>query len=210
MVISKMVGARVRRKEDPRLITGTSTYVDDVQLPGILHAAFVRSEYAHGILNSVDVTEAEAAPGVVAIITGENIGDYLKSIDSEGAGEDTGEEEEDEGSIHVPPIRPLATGKVRYVGEGIAMVIAETPAQAVDAAELVVVDIDPLEAVTDVFAAMEDGSTLVYDDVANNIGAVVGGKRGGDVDAAFAAAPFTISARIQCQRLSAVQAMCPG
>jgi carbon-monoxide dehydrogenase large subunit len=200
-----MVGARVRRKEDPRLITGTSTYVDDVQLPGILHAAFVRSPYPHGILNGVDITAAETAPGVVAIITGDSLPEYLANIDTAAKGEDTGEEEEDiADTIPVPPIRPLATGKVRFVGEAVAMVVAETRAQAVDAAELVELDIEPLEPVTDVFAAMEPGSPLVYDNVANNIGAVIGGKRGGDVDAAFASAPFTTSARIQCQRLSAV------
>ncbi len=210
MVMSKMVGARVRRKEDPRLITGSSTYVDDIQLPGILHAAFVRSPYPHGTLNGVDASAALEAPGVVAIVTGDNIGEYLASTDTTARGEDTGEEntgeteEEVEGVIYVPSIQPLAVGKVRFVGQAVAMVIAETRAQAVDAAELVELDIEPLEAVTDVFAATEPGSPLVYDEVPNNIGAVVGGKRGGDVDAAFASAPFTTSARIRCQRLSAV------
>ncbi|MBA2469398.1 MAG: xanthine dehydrogenase family protein molybdopterin-binding subunit [Chloroflexia bacterium] len=210
MVMSKMVGARVRRKEDPRLITGSSTYVDDVKLPGILHAAFVRSPYPHGVLNGVDASAAEAASGVIAVITGDNLGEYLASMDTTARGEDTGEEntgeteEEVAGAIHVPAIRPLAIGKVRFVGEAVAMVIAETRAQAVDATELVELDIDPLEAVTDVFAAMEAGSPLVYDEVPNNIGAVVGGKRGGDVEAAFASAPFTTSARIRSQRLSAV------
>ena len=154
MVMSKMVGARVRRKEDPRLITGASTYVDDVKLPGILHAAFVRSPLPHGVLNGLDTSEAETAPGVVAIITGDNIGEYLANIDTTGAGEDTGEEDASDGDeIPVPPIRPLAIGKVRFVGEPLAMVIAETRAQAVDAAELVQADIDPLDPITDVFAA---------------------------------------------------------
>jgi carbon-monoxide dehydrogenase large subunit len=203
--MSKMVGAVVRRKEDPRLITGSATYVDDVKLPGILHAAFLRSQVPHGVINSVDVSAALDAPGVVAVITTDNIVEYLTNLDTEARGEDTGEEEEeDAGTIPVPPIRPLATGKVRFIGEPLAMVIAESRAQAVDATELIDVDIDPLEAVVDVFAAMEDGSPLVYENVQNNIGAVVGGKRGGDVDAAFASAAHTISARIQSQRLSAV------
>ena len=205
MVMSKMVGAVVRRKEDPRLITGSATYVDDVKLPGILHAAFLRSQVPHGVINSVDVSAALEAPGVVTVITAANITEYLTNLDTEARGEDTGEEEEDDaGSIPVPPIRPLATDKVRFIGEPIAMVVAETRAQAVDATELIDVDIDPLEAVVDVFAAMEDSSPLVYDNVKNNIGAVVGGKRGSDVDEAFANAAHTISARIQCQRLSAV------
>jgi len=210
MVMSRMVGASVRRKEDPRLITGSSTYVDDVQLPGILHAAFVRSPYPHGVLNGVDVSAAESAPGVVAIVTGDNLHQYLANADTSSRGEDSGEEDTGESeedaadAIPVPAIRPLASGKVRFVGEAIAMVIAATRAQAVDATELVELDIDPLDAVTDVFAASVDGSPLVYDEVANNVGAVVGGKRGGDVDAAFASAPFTAHARIRSQRLSAV------
>src|SRR5680860_961386 len=150
MVMSKMVGATVRRKEDPRLITGTSTYVDDVQLPGILHAAFARSPYPHGNLNGVDVSAAGNAPGVIAIVTGDNLHEYLANVDTSSRGEDTGEEDANDGDaeeIPVPPIRPLATGKVRFVGEAIAMVIAGTRAQAVDAAELVELDIDPLEPV---------------------------------------------------------------
>ena len=210
MVVSKMVGAVVRRKEDPRLITGTATYVDDVKLPGILHAAFLRSQIPHGTINSVDVSAALGAPGVVTIITSENLGEYLKNLDTEARGEDTGEEDTGEseqdaaGPIPVPPIRPLATGKVRFIGEPLAMVIAETRAEAVDAVELIDVDIDPLDAVVDVFAATEEGSPLVYDNVKNNIGAVVGGKRGGDVDEAFANAAHTVSARINCQRVAAV------
>lgn len=210
MAIGKMVGARVRRKEDPRLITGTSTYVDDVQLPNILHAAFVRSQYPHGILNGVDFVAASAALGVVAVITGDNLFQYLASTDTTARSEESGDgitpqkESEVGGAIAVPTTRLLANGKVRFVGEPIAMVIAETRAQAFDATELVEVNVEPLQAVTDVYAAMAEGSPLVYDDVERNIGAVVGGKRGSDVEAAFAIAAFTVSARIRCQRLSAV------
>ncbi|CAN5773172.1 molybdopterin-dependent oxidoreductase [soil metagenome] len=210
MAIGKMVGARVRRKEDPRLITGTSTYVDDVRLPNILHAAFVRSQFPHGVLHGVDATAAAAAPGTVAVITGDNLSHYLATTDTSARSEESGEgntpqmEAEVGVAISVPTTRLLATGKVRFVGEPIAMVIAETRAQAVDAAELVEVDVEPLEAVTDVYAAMTEGSPLVYDNVERNICAVVGGKRGADVEAAFAIAAFTVSARIRCQRLSAV------
>ena len=149
----------------------------------------------------------------MAILTGDNLGEYFVNLDLTSRGEDTGDENtgetEDEaadkaGDIPVPPITPLAIGKVRFVGQAVAMVIAETRAQAVDAAELVMVDVEPLEVVTDPYAAMEDGAPLVYDEVKNNIGAVVGGKRGGDVDAAFANAPIIIKERVRCQRLSAV------
>lgn len=203
MVMSKMVGARVRRKEDPRLITGASTYVDDVQLPGMLYAAFARSPYAHGVIKGFDITAAEAAPGVVRIITGETLNTILKSVDTEAKGE-TGVEEGDVDEIPVPPVRPLALDKVRYVGEPFAVVVARTRAQAVDAAELVELDVEILDAVTDVYAAMKDGAPIIYDQVRNNIGAVNGGQAGGDVDAALASAPVTAKARIRSQRLNAV------
>ncbi len=203
MVMSKMVGARVRRKEDPRLITGASTYVDDIQLPGMLYAAFARSPYAHGVIKGFDITAAEAAPGVVRIITGETLNTILKSVDTEAKGE-TGVEEGDVDEIPVPPVRPLALDKVRYVGEAFAVVVARTRAQAVDAAELVELDVEILDAVTDVYAAMEDGAPIIYDQVRNNIGAVNGGQAGGDVDAALASAPVTAKARIRSQRLNAV------
>jgi carbon-monoxide dehydrogenase large subunit len=203
MVMSKMVGARVRRKEDPRLITGSSTYVDDIQLPGMLYAAFARSPYAHGVIRGVDAAAAEAAPGVVKVVTGATLNTILKNVDTEMKGETT-VDEDDVDEIPVPPVRPLALDKVRYVGEPFAVVVARTRAQAVDAAELVELDVELLDPVTDVFAAMEDGAPLIYDPVKNNIGAVVGGQAGGDVDAAFASAPVTAKARIRSQRLNAV------
>jgi CO/xanthine dehydrogenase Mo-binding subunit len=203
MVMSKMVGARVRRKEDPRLITGSSTYVDDVQIPGMLHAAIFRSPYAHGVIKGVDVSAAEAAPGVVAVITGDTLTRILKTTNTETQDETTGEGDDND-EIQVPPIHPLAIDKVRYVGEPVAVVVAATRAQAVDAAELVELDVDMLDVVTDVFAAMEDGAPQLYDQVANNIGATVGGTRGADIDAAFANAAFTTKARIRSQRLNAV------
>jgi carbon-monoxide dehydrogenase large subunit len=204
MVMSKMVGARVRRKEDPRLITGSSTYVDDIQLPGMLYAAFARSPYAHGVIKGVDTSAAEAAPGVVKIITGETLTTILRTADTETQDETTGEDLGGEDPIVVPPVRPLAIDKVRYVGEPFAVVVARTRAQAVDAAELVELNVELLDLVIDVFAAMEDGAPLIYDQVKNNIGAIDGGQAGGDVDAAFASAPVTAKARIRSQRLNAV------
>lgn len=204
MVMSKMVGARVRRKEDPRLITGSSTYVDDVQLPGTLYAAFARSPYAHGVITGIDTAAAEAAPGVVKIVTGETLSTILKTTDTETQDETSGEDLGGEDDIPVPPVHPLAINKVRYVGEPFAVVVAQTRAQAVDAAELVELNVDMLDAVTDVYASMEDGAPIIYEQVRNNIGAVNGGKAGGDVDQAFASAPVTAKARIRSQRLNAV------
>lgn len=203
MVMSKMVGARVRRKEDPRLITGTSTYVDDVQLPGTLHAVVVRSPYPHGVITGYDTEAARQMPGVVEIVTGDDLERMFKVIGTETKGETTQEQDEVD-DIPVPDIFPLARGKVRFVGEPVAVVVAETRAGAVDAAELVTVDIEQLDAVTDVYAAMEDGAPQLYDEVPRNIGVTFGGPRGGDVEAAFASAPVKIKARIRSQRVNAV------
>lgn len=205
MVMSKMVGAVVKRKEDPRLITGSSTYVDDIQLPGMLHCIIVRSPYAHAILNGVDVEAAKQSPGVVAVITAEDLPRYMKSAETEAAGETTSEEDEDDsGGIPVPPIFPLAKDKLRYVGEPIAVVVAQSHAEGVDAAELVDFDVALLDAVVDPYAAMAEGAPLLYDSVPNNIGGRLGGPRGADVDAAFASASVTIKERIRSQRLNAV------
>ncbi len=205
MVMSKMVGAVVKRKEDPRLITGSSTYVDDIQLPGMLHCIIVRSPYAHAILNGVDVEAAKQSPGVVAVITAEDLPRYMKSAETEAAGETTSEEDEDDsGGIPVPPIFPLAKDKLRYVGEPIAVVVAQSHAEGVDAAELVDFDVALLDAVVDPYAAMAEGAPLLYDSVPNNVGGRLGGPRGADVDAAFASAPVTIKERIRSQRLNAV------
>ncbi len=204
MVMSKMVGATVRRKEDPRLITGSATYVDDVQLPGMLHMVVVRSMYPHGVINGYDTEAAKAMPGVVAVYTGEDLDDLFVNISTDAAEETSAVDDVDSDKIPVPPVSPLATRKVRYIGQPLAVVVADSTPQAVDAAELVVVDIDPLDPVTDVFEAMKDGAPQLYDQVPNNIGVRHGGHRGGDVDAAFANATYTIKERIRSQRLNAV------
>ena len=205
MVMSKMVGATVKRKEDPRLITGSSTYVDDIQLPGMLHLIIVRSPYAHAILNGVDVEAAKRAPGVVAVITADDLPQYMKNAETEAKGETSGESEEEEtDSIPVPPILSLAKGKLRFVGEPVAVVVARSRAEGTDAAELVDFDVELLDAVVDVYAGIEDSAPQIYENVPNNIGNRLGGPRGGDVDAAFAAAPFTVKERIRSQRLNAV------
>lgn len=203
MVMSRMVGARVRRKEDPRLITGSATYVDDVQLPGMLHAVVVRSIEPHGVITGYDIEAARQMPGVVDIVTGDDLGDLFANIDTEAAGETT-EAESDVTDIPVPPVVPLAKGRVRYIGQPVAVVVAESTAQAVDAAEMVMVDIDPLPAVTDVYEAMQADAPQVYDEVKGNIGVTFGGHRGGDVDEAFANAKWTIKEKIRSQRVNAV------
>lgn len=201
MVMSKMVGASVRRKEDPRLITGTSTYVDDLKIPGMLHAAIVRSIEPHGTITGYDTETARAMPGVVAVYTADDLDSLFAHVETEAVGEgDAG----DDGSIPVPPVPPLAIGTVRYVGQPVAIVIAKSRGEAVDASEMVMVDIDPLPVVTDMYEAIQDDAPRIYPNVPNNIGVKHGGHRGGDVDSAFANAKWTIKNVIHSPRLNAV------
>lgn len=201
MVMSKMVGASVRRKEDPRLITGTSTYVDDLKIPGMLHAAIVRSIEPHGKITGYDIEEALAMPGVVAVYTGDDLDTLFENVATEAVGEG---DEGDDGKIPKPPVPPLASGTVRYVGHPVAIVIARTAGEAVDASEMVMVDIDPLPVLTDVYEAIKDDAPRIYPNVPNNIGARHGGHRGGDVDAAFADAKWTIKEVIHSPRMAAI------
>jgi aerobic carbon-monoxide dehydrogenase large subunit len=198
MVLSRYVGARVRRKEDPRLITGASTYVDDLHLTGMLHVGFVRSQYAHANINGIDTSAAEGMPGVVQIILGAECPKLLNPSGGDGSGVMAGDSSSTDISKY-----PLAIERVRYVGEPIVAIVAETSRQARDAADAVVVDYDPLPAVTDMEESIKDGAPRLYDNHEGNIAASFG-KTVGDVDAAFDGAPVTVKARIRSQRLSGV------
>src|SRR3990170_1410698 len=186
------VGRAVLRKEDARLLTGQGIYVDNVSVPGMVHAVIVRSPYAHARIKKVDVSKALAAEGVVAAFTGED----LKS-DWPGSLPCFWPVSED---IKMPPHWPLAMDKARYVGDGVAVVVAETRALAKDAAELVEVDYEPLAAVTDVEKALEPGAPLVHDDVESNR-CYTWALSAGEVDKAFADAAVTVSERYRQQRL---------
>ena len=141
-----LLGTQVRRVEDRELLVGGGTFVDNHWAEGVGHAVFVRSPFAHATLGPIDTSEAEQAPGVLAVYTAQDLGTGgLKSF------ADVNEQ---------CPRGPLAHEKVRFVGDPIALVIAETRAQAVDAAELVDVDYDDLPVVADVEAAVADGAPL--------------------------------------------------
>lgn len=150
-----ILGNRVVRREDVKFLTSGGSYVDDLPLAGAAHVVYVRSTIPHARISSIDVTEASAAPGVVAVITGADVD--LAPVAPAMAP-----------MINGAMARPwLATDKVRFVGEAVAAVVAETRAQAVDAAELVVVDYEPLDAVVDLDTA-EDGP-LLFDDAGTNV-----------------------------------------
>jgi carbon-monoxide dehydrogenase large subunit len=207
MVLSRLVGAEVRRKEDPRLITGSSTYVDDLKIPGLAHVAMVRSPYPHAMIRGIDTSAAEAMPGVVRVVTGDELARYCGPLSGAagegGSGEEASYEEREDEAEASPPIWAIARDKVRWIGEIVAAVVAESRYQAEDAAEAVEVDYEPLPSITDPEAAMDDSAPQLYSMVQNNIGATWD-RDHGDIEAAFRDAPVVARARIRSQRLAGV------
>ena len=170
----KYFGQPVSRLEDKNLLTGKARFIDDIEIPGMLHAAFLRSDYAHGIIKKIDVTEARKHPGVVAVYTAEDFGDYWKPgplqvpppTAIEGA------------QFNARPLVPIAKGKIRFSGEPVAVIIAESRYIAEDAIEDIIFDVDPLPAVIDLEKAWEDTSVKVHDDLPSNMAALVKQKSG--------------------------------
>ncbi len=184
-----------RRKEDERLITGRAHFVDDVRLPAgrpaVLHMAVVRSPYAHAEITRTRLKAAKALPGVVAAFSGVDLANEVRPLTSAMplAG------------LKQPKHRPLALGKVRYVGDPVAVVLAESPARAEDARDLVEVDYAPLPVVVDPEAALAPGAPLLYEDFGSNV-VFHSHSGGGDIEAAFAWADHTIALRLVNQRLA--------
>jgi aerobic carbon-monoxide dehydrogenase large subunit len=187
---AKGIGASVKRKEDAKLLTGRGRYVDDIKLPRMQHMAIVRSPHAHARIARIDTAAARQAPGVTAVLTADDL-TFAAGVPC--ASNPTGE------MVH-PTRPPLAVGKVRHMGEPVAVVIAEDRYLAADAANLVVVDYEPLPAVIGVDAALADGAPAVHDEVADNVGLVLAHKTDG-VDAAFAGADVVVKQTLRNQRL---------
>jgi carbon-monoxide dehydrogenase large subunit len=186
------VGQRVRRTEDPRLIKGLAHYVDDINLPGTLHVAFVRSVYAHAKINSIDTSAALAAPGVVAVYTGKDVAQKIGPVPCASALPD----------LKVPDHRVLATDKVYFVGHPIAAVVATDRYTARDAVDLVAVDYEDLPVVTDVEEAAV-GGTVIHENFGDNIAyKMTAGE--GDIDAAFGSAERTVKQRVLHKRLAPI------
>ena len=182
-----ILGHGVRRREDPRLITGTGRYVDDIHPDGCLHVAFVRSTLAHATIRAVDAAAAAAAPGVVAVLTAADLGLPARV-----------------GFPMVPGVfarPPLAVDRVRFVGEPVALVIAESPEAAVDAAQLVGLDLEPLEAVVDPEAARHAAAGLLFPAHGSNVAGHFPPRGDNDV---LAGAEVTIKGRFVNQRLAPV------
>ena len=199
-VLPKLVGERVKRREDPRLIQGHGTYVDDVKLVGLRHAAFKRSDVAHGRIRSIDTSAAEAMDGVEAVFTGAQIAEFLDPMPIGTP-------------FPSPEHRAVANDVVRYVGEPVAVVVAADRYTARDAADAVVVEYDVRPAVVDPEVAMTGHPTVIHADFDNNLavplvpsgtGVSPDGKTVDDsaVDKAFADAEVVVSQRMVNQRLA--------
>ena len=189
---TRIFGSGIRRREDPRLITGGSVYTDDVTLPGMVHAAILRSPHAHARITGVDPSAAAAAPGVIAVYTGADVDGVLAPIPCAWIPPDS-----DVKAVAHPAI---AKDVVRYQGDAVAVVVADTRYQAEDALELINVGYEPLPAVVNPAAAMDAGAPQLHDDAPNNQ-AFHWVASGGDPDAAFAAADVVVSDTIVQQRL---------
>ena len=193
-MVTRYLGAPIPRNEDARLLRGQALFVDDIELPGMLHAAFLRSQVAHGRIRRIDASATLARPGVVAVYTANDLGDYWRP-----------------GPLLVPPPPiaglifnqrtqvPLAKDKVRHVGEALAIVLAESRYLAEDALADIAVEIEPLPAVVDLESAAAAGSALVHDDVAGNLAAHVR-QRKGDYAAAAAQADHVVRRRFRYDR----------
>jgi carbon-monoxide dehydrogenase large subunit len=188
------VGRAMKRKEDPRMITGRGRYTEDINLPGMLHAAIVRSPEAHARIVSIDTSAAAERPGVVAVLTGEDMADDfdagLASVWSPPGVE-----------VRKPDNWPLKRGEVKQVGDPVALVVAASRGVATDAAEEVIVEYEPMPAVVDAEKALEEGSPLVWESFGTNK-THDWGVSGGDIDAALAEADVTITKRFVNHRTS--------
>ena len=165
---AKYFGASVRRREDPRFLTGEGRFVDDIQLPGLLHAAFVRSPHAHARVRAIRSERALGLPGVVAVFTFDDLARWMKPLPTFGS-PPPGLAERVEFSLKQAPQYPLARDTVRYVGEAVAVVVAGSRYIAEDALDLVEVDYEPLPPVTDAKAGGEAGAPPLHPQWGDNV-----------------------------------------
>jgi len=193
-MVVDVLGTPVKRTEDPRFITGKGRYIDDMTMAGMTHMAILRSPYANANIRSIDTSGAKAMPGVLAVFTGADI-PYNPLPMAWPAGGSAGIQN----NVNTP--RVLATDSVKWTGEGVAAVIAETAEQAVDALEKIAVDWEPLPAVVDAEKATKPGAPQLHENAPNNIVFewTVGDKAG--TDAAVDAAEVVVRQRIVNQRL---------
>jgi carbon-monoxide dehydrogenase large subunit len=193
------IGQSVSRFEDPRLLRGKGRFVDDENQPGQAHAFLLRSPYAHAVIRSMDCTAARAAPGVVGVYTGEDL-----ARDGMGTMKVTLPRKRPDGSpVFAKPHLGLSTGHVKYVGDPVVLIVAETLLQARDAAELVEIDYDPLPSVTDTAQTVAPDAPRVWDECPDNISNVFQAGNAAETDAAFAKAARVVKRRYVISRVYA-------
>jgi len=192
MAVSSPFGSSVKRREDPRLMTGGGHFTDDIRLPGLLSLKILRSPHAHARIKSIDTSAARAMPGVVAVYTGADLVDLLAPVPCAWQPKNS--------EMKVPEYRALAVDTVRYVGDGVAAVVANDAYTARDALAAIDVQYETLPVVVQQLSAMEPGAPQLYENVSNNV-AFHFHLEGGDLDAAFRNADLTFSQRLVNQRL---------
>lgn len=192
------LGQSVPRSEDPRLLRGRGRFADDRSLPGMAHGYVLRSPHAHAKINDIDISAAQAAPGVIAVLTGAD----WKELGWGDVPGDPPRKLRDGTTAYAPPFPALVSDRVRYVGDCVAFVVAESRALAQDAAELIEVDYEPLPAVTDTGSAPAGGVPLVWDEAPDNIAFVhqVGDRAA--ADAAFEAADHVVAQKFVINRVA--------
>jgi carbon-monoxide dehydrogenase large subunit len=201
MATAKLFGASIKRREDPRFITGKGNYTDDLKLHGMTYAVFVRSPHAHARIKSIDVARARAHPGVVAVFTGKD----MTGVNSLPCGWDLRKEKNIPGVVQdlaMVPHMPLTSDVARHVGDPVAVVIADSQDAANDAAEKIAVDWEPLPSVTATDRATAQGAAQIHAGAPGNV-AFKWELGGGDLDAAFKSAAVVVKKRIVNQRLVA-------
>ncbi|UGS38989.1 xanthine dehydrogenase family protein molybdopterin-binding subunit [Capillimicrobium parvum] len=191
------IGKSIKRVEDPKYLRGVGKYVDDLDFDGMLHAAVLRSPYPHARIVSIDMDAARALPGVHAVISGAEAAEMVDPMPDSGPNPDK----------HV--FRVLAVDKVRYVGEGVAIVVADTRYIAEDARDLIDVEYEPMEPIVDPIAAAEDTTNLVHDELGTNI-AYERTFTFGEVEQDFADADIIIKDRLHWRRCAAQPLDCAG
>jgi aerobic carbon-monoxide dehydrogenase large subunit len=193
MPISKSVGARIKRREDPGLMRGLGQYVDDVKLPEILHVAILRSPHGHARIKSIDTAAARQHPGVVAVFTGADLRDQIGTLPTTA----------DNPTLRIPKHYVLAVDKVRYVGEGVAAVVAEGRYRARDVIDLIGVEYEPLPAVMDPEKALAPGSPVIHSEWPDNL-AFRWELAQGDVEKAFKRSDRVVKQKLVHQRLAPI------
>ncbi len=189
----KIVGARIKRTEDPRLLTGRGTYTDDRQVSRVLHVAFRRSDQSHALIKAIECSAARIAPGVVAVLTADDLINQVKPLIATSR----------MANYHATAIFPLARGQVRYVGEPVVAVVAHSRYQAEDALEHIAIDYEPLPLIVDPEQAVRPDAPLLHDEAGTNVLVSREFKRG-DVDAAFDAARVRVKGRFRMHRKTPV------